>query len=44
MLSIFGLIPESGILGFKFFFFYANYFIIDVKDTSSAHPGAQQAL
>jgi len=39
-----GIIPEIGVLGFKFFLFYTNYFAIDVKDTSSAHPGAQQAL
>jgi len=38
------IIPEIGVLGFKFFLFYPNNFAIDVKDTSSAHPGAQQAL
>jgi hypothetical protein len=42
--GLLGVIPEIGVLGLKFFLFYPNYFAIDVKDTSSAHPGAQQAL
>jgi hypothetical protein len=42
--GLFGLIPECGILGFQFFFLYAYPFVIDVKDTPSAHPGAQPNL
>jgi hypothetical protein len=42
--SLFGIAPEIGVLCFKFFFFYTDQFAVDVKDTSSAHPGAQQAL
>jgi len=34
------IVPEIGCLCFFFFFFDAYFQVIDVKDTSSAHPGA----
>jgi hypothetical protein len=34
------IVPEIGRLCFFFFFFDAYLQVIDVKDTSSAHPGA----
>jgi hypothetical protein len=40
----FGVIPKSGGLRLFFFFFYADFFAFNVKDTSSAHPRAPADL
>jgi hypothetical protein len=42
--SLFRIAPKVRGLSFQFFFLNPDQFIIDVKETSSAHHGAQQGL
>jgi hypothetical protein len=39
-----GIIPKVGCMRDQFFFFYLCSFDINVKETSSAHPGAPTGL